>query len=186
MYRCFSWYQYFLKNWVITLKNDFRASLPINLPVISIFFIPFSCDHLQIHEVDQPYHSKNLRNFHAGSDEEYISISSNVKIRHCISNGTGTTGKRFRVKYEVVGTYFLLIIRCYQKRNFYNAISIFKNITKSYAYSLEQYLLTIYFKVSLLRFRYGKINLCCNSWSYNFYSWITRLRSFFKQLTANI
>lgn len=60
------------------------------------------CDHLQIHEVDQPYHSKNLRNFHAGSEEEYISISSNVKIRHCISNGTGTTGKRFRVKYEVV------------------------------------------------------------------------------------
>lgn len=68
-------------------------------------FVPFSCDHLQIHEVDQPYHSKNLRNFHAGSEEEYISISSNVKIRHCISNGTGTTGKRFRVKYEVVGTY---------------------------------------------------------------------------------
>lgn len=127
----------------ITLKNDFRASLPINLPVISIFFIPFSCDHLQIHEVDQPYHSKNLRNFHAGSEEEYISISSNVKIRHCISNGTGTTGKRFRVKYEVVGTYFLLIIRCYmyQKRNFYNAISKFKNITKSHAYLLEQYLL---------------------------------------------
>lgn len=131
----------FLEKLVITLKNDFRASLPINLPVISIFFIPFSCDHLQIHEVDQPYHSKNLRNFHAGSEEEYISISSNVKIRHCISNGTGTTGKRFRVKYEVVGTYFLRIIRCYQKRNFYNAISKFKNITKSHAYSLEQYLL---------------------------------------------
>lgn len=110
----------FLEKLVITLKNDFRASLPItsNLPVISIFFIPFSCDHLQIHEVDQPYHSKNLRNFHAGSEEEYISISSNVKIRHCISNGTGTTGKRFRVKYEVVGTYFLLIIRCYQKEIF--------------------------------------------------------------------
>lgn len=108
----------FLEKLTITLKNDFRASLPINLPVKSISFIPFSCDHLQIHEVDQPYHSKNLRNFHAGSEEEYISISSNVKIRHCISNGTGTTGKRFRVKYEVVGTYFLLIIRCYQKEIF--------------------------------------------------------------------
>lgn len=156
----------FLEKLVITLKNDLRASLPINLPVISIFFIPFSCDHLQIHEVDQPYHSKNLRNFHAGSEEEYISISSNVKIRHCISNGTGTTGKRFRVKYEVVGTYFLRIIRCYQKRNFYNAISKFKNITKSHTYSLEQYLLPYILKC----LRYSKINLRCNSCSYNFYS----------------
>nr|XP_022335809.1 uncharacterized protein LOC111132304 [Crassostrea virginica] len=60
------------------------------------------CDHIQIHEVDQPYHSKNLRNYHTASVEEYVSISSNVKIRHCISNGTGTTGKRFRVRFEVI------------------------------------------------------------------------------------
>ncbi|XP_062574232.1 uncharacterized protein LOC134236071 [Saccostrea cucullata] len=62
----------------------------------------FSCDHLQIHEVDQPYHTNNLQNYHSDENEaKYISISSNVKIRHCISNGTGITGKRFRVKYEV-------------------------------------------------------------------------------------
>ncbi|XP_056009115.1 cubilin-like [Ostrea edulis] len=61
------------------------------------------CDHLQIHEVDQPYRTRNLRNYHTDeNDTEYVSISSSVKIRHCISNGTSITGKRFRVKYEVI------------------------------------------------------------------------------------
>ncbi|XP_076109729.1 uncharacterized protein LOC143078700 isoform X2 [Mytilus galloprovincialis] len=61
------------------------------------------CDHLQIHEVDPPYISVTRRNYF-GSDEGqiYISLSSNVQIRHCMSNKTSDHGKRFRVIYEIM------------------------------------------------------------------------------------
>ncbi|XP_069113008.1 suppressor of tumorigenicity 14 protein homolog isoform X1 [Argopecten irradians] len=61
------------------------------------------CDHVQIHEVDKPYNGLYRRNYHSDdTNATYESISSSVRIRHCMSNGTGETGKRFRIKYQVI------------------------------------------------------------------------------------
>ncbi|KAK3085237.1 hypothetical protein FSP39_000377, partial [Pinctada imbricata] len=61
------------------------------------------CDHLQIHDVDQPYHTMSKRNYY-GHDEGLtsVTISSNVRIRHCMSNASSSFGKRFQLKYEVI------------------------------------------------------------------------------------
>ncbi|KAJ8303372.1 hypothetical protein KUTeg_019768, partial [Tegillarca granosa] len=61
------------------------------------------CDHLQIHEIDQPYYGVSKKNFHSTNiGESFTSISSNVRIRHCMSNGTVMQGKKFKIRYEVI------------------------------------------------------------------------------------
>ncbi|KAK3579190.1 hypothetical protein CHS0354_022727 [Potamilus streckersoni] len=61
------------------------------------------CDHLRIFEADQPYHSTTQKNYFAEeSGFIYESISARLVILHCMSNGTYTTGKMFKVLYEVI------------------------------------------------------------------------------------
>jgi hypothetical protein len=68
----------------------------------------FSCDHLQIHEVDPPYISVTRKNYFSTDEGQvYVSLSSNVQIRLCMSSKTSVFGKRFRVRYEIMGEEYL-------------------------------------------------------------------------------
>ena len=72
------------------------------LKCLSIFF---SCDHLRLFEVDQPYHTATEKNYFASAEGSvYESISSGVVIQHCMSNSSSMSGKRFYIQFEVVGT----------------------------------------------------------------------------------
>lgn len=54
--------------------------------------------------MDPPYISVTRKNYFSSDEGDvYISLSSNVQIRHCMSNKTGLNGKKFRVSYEIMG-----------------------------------------------------------------------------------
>ncbi|KAL5021824.1 hypothetical protein ScPMuIL_000979 [Solemya velum] len=61
------------------------------------------CDHINTYEVDEPYSGATRRKYLMENEgQKYTSISANLMIVHCMSNGTRKNGKKFRVRYEVI------------------------------------------------------------------------------------
>ncbi|GAB1610162.1 cubilin-like [Argonauta hians] len=61
------------------------------------------CDHLHISEVDHPYNLFSRRNyFDVNQTSTYVSLSSLIRIVHCVSSTKMAAGKRFKVNYRVV------------------------------------------------------------------------------------
>ncbi|XP_052830099.1 uncharacterized protein LOC106870685 [Octopus bimaculoides] len=61
------------------------------------------CDHLYISEVDHPYSLYSHRNyFDVNETSTYVSISSHIRIVHCMSQTNLAAGKMFKINYKVV------------------------------------------------------------------------------------
>ncbi|XP_029647026.1 cubilin [Octopus sinensis] len=61
------------------------------------------CDHLYISEVDHPYSLYSHQNyFDVNETSTYISISSHIRIVHCMSQTNLAAGKMFKINYKVV------------------------------------------------------------------------------------
>lgn len=62
------------------------------------------CDHIHVSEGDRPYNLYFHKNyFSVNETTSYDSISSYVRIIHCMSNATLPEGKKFKIIYRVVG-----------------------------------------------------------------------------------
>ncbi|XP_012936420.1 uncharacterized protein LOC101857100 [Aplysia californica] len=61
------------------------------------------CDHIHLHEVDPPYDEVTHRDYFLENEgDHYISISGNIKVRHCAGNTSLTDGRRFKIAYKVI------------------------------------------------------------------------------------
>lgn len=61
------------------------------------------CDHIHVSEGDRPYNLYFHKNyFSVNETTSYDSISSYVRIIHCMSNATLPEGKKFKIIYRVV------------------------------------------------------------------------------------
>ena len=75
--------------------------------VIFSFFLSlnYSCDHLRVFEADQPYHRFTEKNYFSTAEGSvHETISSRIVLQHCMSNSSFQQGKKFKLKYEVIGT----------------------------------------------------------------------------------
>ncbi|XP_067651842.1 suppressor of tumorigenicity 14 protein homolog [Haliotis asinina] len=61
------------------------------------------CDHLFLHEVDNPYNAIT-ENVYYDSDEgnTYVSISAHLKLSHCMANGTTDMAQKFQVSFLIL------------------------------------------------------------------------------------
>ncbi|XP_050399347.1 uncharacterized protein LOC126816668 isoform X1 [Patella vulgata] len=116
------------------------------------------CDHLHLHEVDYPYSEISHNNYHRGKSK-YISISSNIRLYHCMSNTTVQGAKKFKIKFEILDKYELKqgMVDAYQGQS--SGFVMSPNFPKGYAMNGE----TFSYLIQNLD-PYGHVRLLFDDW----------------------